>query len=101
MTVTVRVPGPLRRLSEGNASVNVEAAKVREAIDALESLYPGFRQRLCDDQGDLRQFVNIYLNDQDIRFHNGLDTALGDGDSLSIIPAVAGGVSVGRWPAAG
>jgi molybdopterin synthase sulfur carrier subunit len=86
-----RIPGPLRRLSQGATTVEVEAGDLRAAIDALESRYPGFKDRLLDAQGQPRQFVNIYLNDEDIRLGNGLDAPLKDSDEISIVPAVAGG----------
>ena len=91
MAVSIRVRGRLRSLSAGNSSVAVEADSVGAAIDALDEKYPGFKARICDDQGRLRQFVNIYLNDEDVRFRSGLETAVGTNDTLSIIPAVAGG----------
>jgi molybdopterin synthase sulfur carrier subunit len=86
-----RIPGPLRRLSQGATTVEVEAHDLRAAIDALDSRYPGFKDRLLDAEGHPRQFVNIYLNDQDIRLGDGLDAALNDSDEISIVPAVAGG----------
>ena len=88
---TFRIPGPLRRLSEGESTVAVEAADLRSAIEQLDSRYPGFRDRLLDDSGQPRQFVNIYLNDEDIRLGQGLESALTERDEISIIPAVAGG----------
>jgi molybdopterin synthase sulfur carrier subunit len=91
MPVTVRVPGPLRRLTGGKAEVEVEGSTVSEALADLDRRYPGFRERLYDGSGQLRQFINIYLNDSDIRFGQGLDTPVGDHDDLSIVPAVAGG----------
>ena len=91
MAVKVRVPGPLRRLTAGESVVEVEGANVAEVLSSLESRYPGFKERLYDDAGNLRQFVNIYKNDEDIRFGSGLKTELGAGDDLSIVPAVAGG----------
>lgn len=91
MSVTVRVPGPLRRLTEGSSEVEVEGGTVSQALDNLEAKHPGFRDRLYDGNGALRQFINIYLNDSDIRFGQGLDTPVGDDDDLSIVPAVAGG----------
>ncbi|WP_457600053.1 ubiquitin-like small modifier protein 1 [Hydrogenivirga sp.] len=91
MAVTVRVPTPLRRLTDGQGEVEVEAKSVREAIEKLEEQYPGFRERLLDENGELRRFVNLYLNDEDIRFLKGADTELKDGDVLSIVPAIAGG----------
>lgn len=91
MAVKVRVPGPLRRLTEGSAEVNVEGVTVAEALASLEASYPGFRERLYDDTGGLRQFINIYVNDTDIRFGQGLETPVGERDEVSIVPAVAGG----------
>ncbi|HXO66463.1 MAG TPA: ubiquitin-like small modifier protein 1 [Candidatus Dormibacteraeota bacterium] len=91
MAVKVRVPGPLRRLTAGESVVEVDGATVAEALDALETKYPGFRERIYDQDGKLRQFVNIYKNDEDIRFGSGLETELTQEDDLSIVPAVAGG----------
>jgi sulfur-carrier protein len=88
---TVRIPGPLRTLSEGKSSVDVPAGTVAQAIEELERRFPGFRERVLDDQGNLRQFVNVYLNDEDVRFGQGLQTAVSEADEVSIIPAVAGG----------
>ena len=87
-----RIPGPLRRLSQGASTVEVEAFDLRAAIEALDSRYPGFKDRLLDPDGQPRQFVNIYLNDQDIRLGSGLDAQLQQSDEISIVPAVAGGV---------
>jgi len=91
MAVKVRVPGPLRRLTAGESVVEVDGGTVAEALDALEKRYPGFRERLYDQEGQLRQFVNVYKNDEDVRFGSGLATPLQEGDDLSIVPAVAGG----------
>ncbi len=91
MAVIVRVPTPLRRLTDGQGEVEVEAKTVKEAIEKLEEQYPGFKERLLDEKGELRRFVNLYLNDEDIRFLKGVDTELKDGDVLSIVPAIAGG----------
>ena len=91
MPVRVRVPGPLRRLTGGNAEVSVDGDTVSAALTALESQYPGIHDRLYEPDGKLRQFINIYVNDSDIRFEQGLDTKVGDRDELSIVPAVAGG----------
>jgi molybdopterin synthase sulfur carrier subunit len=93
MPVTVRVPGPLRRLTEGKPEVHVEGVTVAQALEDLEAKYPGFHERLYDGSGQLRQFINIYLNDSDIRFGQGLETPVGVDDDLSIVPAVAGGRS--------
>jgi sulfur-carrier protein len=86
-----RIPGPLRRLSEGESTVTVEAADLRSAIEQLDSRYPGFRDRLLDESGQPRQFVNIYLNEEDIRLGEGLNAKLKESDEISIVPAVAGG----------
>lgn len=88
----IRIPGPLRRLSEGESAVEVQAADLRAAIEQLDSRYPGFRDRLLGPDGSQRQFVNIYLNDQDIRLGEGLESKVGDKDEISIVPAVAGGL---------
>jgi MoaD family protein len=90
MTITVRIPTPLRTLTGGEEEVRVEAATVRAAIDNLEKSHPGMKERLCDEKG-VRRFVNIYANDEDIRFLENLDTPLKAGDTLSIVPAIAGG----------
>jgi molybdopterin synthase sulfur carrier subunit len=90
--VKVRVPGALRQLTRGAAVVEVDAANVSQALDALNQRYPGFKERLYDDKGELRQFINIYRNDEDIRFGSGLGTPLSENDDLSIVPAVAGGI---------
>jgi len=86
-----RIPGPLRRLSEGEVTVTVEATDLASAISALDARYPGFSDRLLDEKGELRQFVNIYLNDEDVRLGAGLHAKVGEKDEISIIPAVAGG----------
>ncbi|MHB8507620.1 MAG: ubiquitin-like small modifier protein 1 [Candidatus Dormibacteria bacterium] len=91
MAVKVRVPGPLRRLTAGESVVEVDGATVGEVLSALEGRYPGFQERIYDAEGNLRQFVNIYKNDEDIRFGSGLETPIAAGDDLSIVPAVAGG----------
>ncbi len=91
MAVKIRVPGALRQHTQGAAVVEVEARDVSQALEALDRKYPGVRNALFDNQGELRQFVNIYRNDEDIRFGSGLTTALHDDDDLSIVPAVAGG----------
>lgn len=90
MAVTVRIPTPLRTLTGGHDEVKAEGSTVRDVIDDLEKNYPGIKERLCDDKG-VRRFVNIYANEEDIRFLDNLDTALKDGDSVQIVPAIAGG----------
>jgi molybdopterin synthase sulfur carrier subunit len=90
MAVKVRVPTPLRTLTGGKDEVDAKGKTVREVIDDLERNYPGLKERLCDDKG-VRRFVNIYQNEEDIRFLDSLETAVKDGDSISIVPAIAGG----------
>jgi len=91
MSVTVRIPTPLRKLTGGADEVSVEGATIGVLIDNLEAAHAGLKERLCDDSGEVRRFVNIYLNDEDVRFLKGRDTALKDGDEVSIVPAIAGG----------
>jgi len=86
-----RIPGPLRRLSDGQITVQVAATDLGSAIEALDARYPGFRDRLLDEKGELRQFVNVYLNDEDVRLGPGLKAKVSDKDEISIVPAVAGG----------
>ena len=88
-----RIPGPLRRLSEGQTTVDVEAGDLATAIEALDARYPGFKDRLLDEKGELRQFVNVYLNDEDVRLGAGLGAKVESKDEISIVPAVAGGLS--------
>lgn len=88
---TVRIPTPLRKLTNGQDVVTVPAATVGELVQALESAYPGIRDRLLDDKGLVRRFVNIFVADEDIRFLKQLDTPLADGADVSIVPAIAGG----------
>ena len=90
MAITVRIPTPLRTLTQGKDEVEVAGKTVRDLIENLEKNYPGLRERLLDDKG-VRRFVNIYQNEEDIRFLDNLDTAVKDGDSISIVPAIAGG----------
>ena len=91
MGVMVRIPTPLRRMTGGADKVELEAADLSQMIDRLESDYPGFKERLLDEEGELRYFVNIYVNGEDIRFDRGLETTIKSGDEVSIVPAVAGG----------
>jgi molybdopterin synthase sulfur carrier subunit len=91
MPVNVLIPTPLRKLTENQDTVSVEAPTVDELVNALDVLFPGFGGRLRDDSGALRRFINIYVNDEDIRFLQNKDTVLKDGDSVSIVPAIAGG----------
>ena len=86
-----RIPGPLRRLSDGQTTVDVEATDLGKAIEALDARYPGFKDRLLDESGELRQFVNVYVNDEDVRLGAGLGAKVHEKDEISIVPAVAGG----------
>ena len=86
-----RIPGPLRTLSGGESAVHVQAQDLRGAIEELDSLHPGFKGRLLDDDGQPRQFVNLFLNDNDVRMGEGLDSPVREGDEIAIVPAVAGG----------
>jgi sulfur-carrier protein len=91
MAVTVRIPTTMRPLTGGEKQVSVESGTLGEVIDALEVAHPGLGERLLDDDGALRKFVNIFVDDDDVRYLEGLDTKVGDGITVSIIPAVAGG----------
>jgi molybdopterin converting factor small subunit len=90
MAVTVRIPTPLRTLTGGEEQVSAEGSTVHQVIDNLEKKHPGLRERLLDDKG-VRRFVNIYVGEEDIRFIDGLETALKGGEEISIVPAIAGG----------
>lgn len=91
MKVTVRIPTPLQKLTGDKGEVEVMGETVQEVIDNLEKQFPGVKERLCDEQGQLRRFVNIYLNNEDVRFLQQEKTQIKEGDKLSIIPAIAGG----------
>jgi molybdopterin converting factor small subunit len=91
MSTTVRVPAQLRMLTAGNKEVTVEGSTVGEVLKALDAAHPGFVDRLFDDDGGLRRFVNVFLADEDVRFLDGLATPVAAGQTLSIVPAVAGG----------
>lgn len=89
--VVVRIPTPLRKFADGRAEIEVEAKSVREAFEALEASCDGIKSRVFDDSGDVRRFINVFVNGEDIRHLKGTDTALSEGDELSIVPAIAGG----------
>lgn len=91
MGVTVRIPTPLRKLTNEQETVNAEGSTVAEIIDDLERNHPGLKERLCDDKGEMNRFVNFYVNQEDIRFKEGKSTVVSEGDELSIVPAIAGG----------
>jgi molybdopterin converting factor small subunit len=90
---TVRIPTPLRKYTEGKDEVAITGATIRELLDNLERSHAGIGERIRDDKGAVRRFVNIFVADEDIRFLDGLDTPVADGDEVSIIPAIAGGLA--------
>ena len=87
----IRIPTPLRKLTNDAEIVSSDAGSLKDAIDGLEAEYPGIKDRLCDEQGELRRFVNVYVNGEDVRFLDNVNTKLGPNDDVSIVPAVAGG----------
>jgi molybdopterin synthase sulfur carrier subunit len=91
MSIPVRIPTPLRKLTDNQEVVNAEGATIRDVINNLEVSYPGLKDRICDEQDKVRRFVNVFVNDEDIRFLDESETALKAGDEISIVPAIAGG----------
>ncbi len=91
MAVTVRIPTPLQRVTNGQGEVACEGKTVSELLASLERQHPGVKERICDEQGKVRRFVNIFVNEEDVRFLQGDQTPVKDGDDVSIIPAIAGG----------
>ena len=92
MPIQVRIPTPLRKLTRDQEIVQINScATIAQVIDSLEAGCPGIKERLCDEKGQIRRFINVYLNDEDIRFLKNRDTAVKDGDEVSIVPAIAGG----------
>ena len=91
MPVQVRIPTPLRSVTKGAAEVSAKADTVEGLVEDLERQFPGMRERLVDETGELRRFINIYVNEEDVRFLQGKKTALKDGDAVSVVPAIAGG----------
>jgi molybdopterin synthase sulfur carrier subunit len=91
MPVTIRIPTTLRPMAGGKSTVQVDGATVGEVLGNLDSAHPGFRDRLFDDDGGLRRFVNVFVADDDVRYLQGLETPVPDGETVAIIPAVAGG----------
>lgn len=89
--VQVRIPTPLRKLTNDIDIVNTDAATLAEAVDRLDADYPGLKERIVDEQGEIRRFVNVYINGEDVRFLDGMSSALKPNDEISIVPAVAGG----------
>jgi sulfur-carrier protein len=93
MSVRVRVPTPLRKFTQGADEVDAQGNSIRSIVEDLEKNYPGIKERICDETGKVRRFVNVYVNGDDIRFLQNLETALKEGDNISIVPAIAGGTS--------
>ena len=93
MAIKVRIPTPLQKLTKNQSEVLCEAKSIDGMLQDLEKQHPGIKERLCDEAGKLRRFVNIYVNEEDIRFMQGQDTPIKDGDDISIIPAIAGGAA--------
>ena len=91
MSVTVNIPTPLRKLTNNQAEVEIEAGTISQLVDGLEEAYSGIAGKLLDEGGEIRRYVNIFVNEEDIRFLDGKETPLNDGDSISIVPAIAGG----------
>ena len=92
MAIKVRIPTPLQKITGNQAEVDIQASSVKQLIDVLEKNHPGIKDRLCDSNGKVRRFINVYLNEEDIRFLKQEETALKDGDEVSIVPAIAGGI---------
>ena len=91
MSATGRIPTPLRKVTNGEDKASVDAGTMVEVVESLEEQFPGLKARICDDDGELRSFVNVYVNGEDIRFLDGMGSAISSGDEISIVPAVAGG----------
>jgi molybdopterin synthase sulfur carrier subunit len=91
MSVRVRVPTPLRKFTQGVDEVNAQGTNIRTLVEDLERNFPGIKERICDETGKIRRFVNVYVNGDDIRFLQNLETTLKEGDNISIVPAIAGG----------
>jgi molybdopterin synthase sulfur carrier subunit len=89
--IKVRIPTPLRPMTGGKNEVEIAGSSVAEIIENLGAAHPGVKERICDEQGEVRRFINIYVNEEDIRFLTGKETPLKEGDEMSIIPAIAGG----------
>ncbi len=96
MAIKVRIPTPLQKLTNNQSEVACDAKDINSLLAELERQHPGIRERLCDAEGKLRRFVNVYVNEEDIRFLQGQETAVKDGDDISIIPAIAGGAELAK-----
>jgi molybdopterin synthase sulfur carrier subunit len=98
MAITVRIPTPLRKFTNEKETLSLQGKTVREVVENLVKDYPELKNQLLDSEGQVRRFVNFFLNDRDVRFLSGLDTEVKDGDELAIIPAIAGGGEKGSFP---
>lgn len=94
---TVRIPSPLRRYAEGQAQISVAGNSVIAIIDNLEARYPGVKNRICDDNGQIKRYVSVFINQDEIRTLKGADSPVNDWDEISLVPAMAGGHSKNRW----
>lgn len=92
MSISVRIPTPLRKVTNGAEKADVSGSTLNDLIGDLESQFPGIKARICDDSGELRNFVNVFVNGEDVRFLDGINTPTKEGDEISIVPAVAGGL---------
>tara|TARA_B100001750_G_C15454411_1_gene570721 strand:+ start:498 stop:776 length:279 start_codon:yes stop_codon:yes gene_type:complete len=92
MAISVKIPTPLRKLTDGNSTVSVSGSNITNIISDLENKYPGIKDRICEENGEIRPFVNIFVNGEDIRYLEGLNSKLSEDDEVSIVPAVAGGI---------
>ena len=91
MSAIVRIPTPLRKVTNGEDKASVDPGTMVEVVKSLEGQFPGLKARICDDDGELRSFVNVYINGEDVRFLDGMNSPVASGDEVSIVPAVAGG----------
>lgn len=99
MPAKVRIPAPLRKLTQDQAVVEADGRNIEELIASLEKKYPGLKERVCDESGQIRRFINVFVNGEDIRFKDGAKTPVAEGAEVSIIPAIAGGSFQGVTPA--
>jgi molybdopterin synthase sulfur carrier subunit len=98
MPISVRIPTPLRKFTGGAESVTASGGTVAAVVQDVEGRHPGLKERICDDAGKVRRFVNVYVNGEDIRFLSSLDTPVKEGDEISIVPAIAGGMRASARP---